>query len=221
MQYNLHNEHSGIYSENITPQKKKTTNHWEAEWDQGYYEQSFGRSADSTTCNWREADGGWYSRGPKVIWQQLPTKPKPRTGIQLKIISFWDLVTLLSTTGRHFSLPGIIVLKASYTSSCNCSHSHLLRHGRGYWWCCYFHFWLKRSMGRAHILAVGDFGSKFFCPVWSTSLCASALHLTGSPLCSPYSENPCWIDPAVRRGKVNLVPGSQASLDVQAKIKLK
>lgn len=159
----------------------------------------------------KKVEAGTWEWGPKEVPlfrgsdYPLPTEPKLRAGIQLKIISSWDLVTLLSTTGRHFSLPGIIVLEAFYTSSYNCNHSHILRRGRGYWWRFYFHFWLKRSMGRAHTLAVGDFGSKRFCLVWNTSLWASALHLMGSPLSAPYLENPCWIDPVVRRGKVNLV----------------
>lgn len=73
-------------------------------------------------------------------------------------------------------------------------------------------------MGRAYIWAAGDFGSKCFCLVWNTSLSASALHLNrGSALLSI----PFWIDPVVRRGEVNLVPGSPANLDVQAKIKFK
>lgn len=111
--------------------------------------------------------------------QQLPTKPKLLQGTQLKNMSVWDLVTLRSTIGSQFSLPGSIVLKAPYTSSCSCSQAYILRCVRGYWWSCYFHFWLKRFTDRAHILTVGDSGSKHFCLVWTTRLCASALHLIG------------------------------------------
>ena len=61
-----------------------------------------GRLTAQPAAGDKQAKAGTWEWGPKevslffkVIWRQLHTKPKLKTGIQLKIKSFWDLVTLV------------------------------------------------------------------------------------------------------------------------------
>lgn len=210
LQHNLHNEHSGIYSENITFKKK------------------IGKQSKIRAIRMFCKVGWWHNlqlgknqaepvlgSGVKKRYQSSEDltiathqdKAEGRNTTQSYI--FLILVTLLSTTERHFSLLGIIVLKAP-TSFCNRSHSCIFRHSRD-WWSCYFHFWLKNLMGRAHTVTVGVI--TLLPGLEHNSQCFSTAP-NGSLLCCTHPENPCWIDPAIRREKANLVPGSQASLDV-------
>lgn len=135
LQHNLRNEHSGICTENITSQKtnkkKKMGSRVRSE-----QLQCFGRLGIGTTCSWeRSRQMPVLGTGVQTRYQSSgeltaaahQDKDEGRNTTQNYI--FLILVTLLSTTERHFSLLGIIILKAP-TSSCNRSHTCILRHSK-------------------------------------------------------------------------------------------
>lgn len=130
----MRKEHSGICTENITSQKTKTKQKKMGSRVRSEQLQCFGRLSDGTTCTWERSrqrpvlgtgvQKRYQSSGDLTVATHQD-KDEGRNTTQNYI--FLILVTLLSTTERHFSLLQIIILKAP-TSSCNRSHTCILRH---------------------------------------------------------------------------------------------